>query len=269
MAEDPNATATTQVAALDQAQQAVRSDVAAGKTPTEVRVPDPSKEGGYQVFRADSPEQLIQVLAEAKANSNRYIAEELKPLKDQIAALTQRLQPVLQMGQPVQDTVFDKRRYFELLETNPIEAGRYLRTYDPEYQELQSQLESQRLRDTGTVFMSRHPEFSNAPEDADRLIGSAVRLMKQFNPTVADDVLARRITPDIMEAAYALGVSRNEFKPVQQAQQQTRPGLQPPPNLPSAAPPMETAAVTLAEQIANARTEGEAEELVRRAGLTR
>src|SRR3990167_1430009 len=137
MADDPNATATTQVAALEQAQQTVRSEVAAGKTPTEVRVPDPSKEGGYQVFKADSPEQLIQTLAEAKANSNRYIAEELKPLKDQLAALTQRLQPFLQVNQPAQNAGFDKRRYFELLETNPIEASRYLRVHDPEYQELQ------------------------------------------------------------------------------------------------------------------------------------
>ncbi len=269
MTTEADATATTQVAALEQAQQAVRSEVAAGKVPTEVRVPDPSKPEGYQIFRAESPEQLIQTLAEAKANSNRFISDELKPIREQLAALTQRLQPVLQMGQPsVEDTAFQKSRYFELLENNPIEAGRYLRRYDPEYQELQNQIESQRLRDTGTVFMSRHPEFSNAPEDADRLINSAVRLMKQVSPNVADDVLARRITPDIMEAAYSVGVARGEFKAVVQATA-PRPGLFPPPNLPSAAPPMETAAAALAEQMANAQTESELNELARKAGLLR
>ncbi len=268
MADEANATATTQVAALEQAQQVVRSEVAAGKTPTEVRVPDPSKAEGYQIFRADSPEQLIQTLAEAKANSNRYIADELKPLKDQMAALTQRLQPFLQVNQPAQDAGFDKRRYFELLETNPIEAGRYVRNYDPEYQELQSQIESQRLRDTGTVFMSRHPEFSNAPADADKLVNSAVRLMKEISPNVSDDVLARRITPRIMEAAYSELVASGEFKAAVQATA-TLPGMRPPPNLPSSAPQMETAAVALAEQMANAQTESEVNELARKAGLLR
>ena len=269
MATEPNATATEQVAALDQAQTQVRSEVAAGKSPTEVRVPDPSKPDGYQVFRAESPEQLIQTLAEAKANSNRYINDELKPLREQVAVLTSRLQPFLQPAQPSGDAAFSKGRYFDLLENDPVEASRYLRRYDPEYQEQMRSMEATRLRDTGTVFMSRHPEFSSAPEDADKLIKNAVGLMKQINPSISDDVLANRITPDILDAAYSLSVSRGEFKAVQPAPA-TRPGSPlPPPHLPSSAPPIDSASAAIAEQILNAQSESEHQDILRRNNLIR
>ena len=204
----------------------------------------------------------VDELAKAKAEANTHIQtiqEENKKFREELDRIKSGLTTALggQSNGSAQSQ-FDQARYYELLNTNPVEAHRYASQFDPEYQRLRVQAEEDRLFRMGTIFLARHPNFSGEVGDLKPVVDW---ITQQGMP----------LNPDTLDAAYALMVQRGQIKgsATPAKAQPTIPGTTiPPPNLGTSAPPgVEDAAVNLADEVWKARDANEARDILKRRGI--
>lgn len=176
MPDDPNNPNPQQtVDDLDKAQKTVEAAAAAGGLPTEITLADGQK------FVASSPQELIQRLADAKAQANAHIAQiqrENAEMRQQLQGIKEtqdRLRTALSPDQ-AQTQTFDKLKYYQLFQSDPMEAYKYARSFDPEYIALKERQEQMQLEQLGRLILSLHPELSGKQQDISKVLDFSEKL---------------------------------------------------------------------------------------------
>lgn len=185
--------------------------------------PGEFKLGDGTVVKAANWEEAFQKVAEMKTNT----AAALRDREAQIETLRQAQQAPAARPLPDAGTGFDQKKYWELMNTDPVAGNRYALAYDlgmGDNPELLPQLFSE-IRNVSTFsadnfeiqsFMQRNPDFPGTDEAADYLIN---RLASRNAPLTADG----------LEYEYLKGVRDGVIEPL--GEEAGRPYL--PPNLPA------------------------------------
>lgn len=221
-------------------------------TPAEapIRIPDPTRPGGFKEYA--SLDALVQSRVEADEHIRRLEAQAAQLLEKQqqvVAAVGATPTPA--------EPRFDNDQYFRLLAEDPMKAYQYQKQFDPEWQAAKAYQQQTRLQSTVQVFFAQNPDFTQNEQNFNSLLDAATQL----------GFREESLTPQQLTAAYAYAKTLAVRQPAPAPAQPAQPGAVPPPRLPLSANPITPGEQKLADDIWNARTRAEADDIARKAGL--
>lgn len=168
MPDEPIKPAEATAQQVEKAQEQVRTAISAGAAPTEVTLPD------GQVFKAATPQELIEKLAAAKGSANEHVkrveaeaataraeaAAVKKEFESFRTSLTTAINPQSQ-GAPV----YDHNNFLRLLAEDGVKALDYAKQFDPEYQSLKEKASMAQNALLTQTFLGRNSDFTGNPDD--------------------------------------------------------------------------------------------------------
>lgn len=110
-----------------------------------------------------------------KISSERYnnLFPEYSKIKSEAQLAREQLELVQQATQGVapqpQNGGFDNQKYWQLMQSNPLEAQRYANQYDPDYQRAVTDLRNTRQNQEAAMFRAEHPDFDANEANVEKL----------------------------------------------------------------------------------------------------
>lgn len=133
-----------------------------------------------QVYKGKTKDEVIAAVLKAQENATLHIKEQHDKIKDMEAKLQTQVQPAT----PVNGG-FQKKRYYELLEEDPLQAQDYLDGFRPQYGRVMGAVEKFEYGLQAQEFIRRVPEFEDSQENATALF---TRLKMENRPFTADNM---------------------------------------------------------------------------------
>jgi hypothetical protein len=116
-----------------------------------------------QVYKGKTQEEVLQQLVKAQTHATKTIAQQKRDMEELQAKLAAQVQaptkPAVVAGQRM--TQEQKKQYYELLESDPVEASMYLDSFRQDYQFIYNTAQYVELARQTSQFETTHPEFPN------------------------------------------------------------------------------------------------------------
>lgn len=228
----------------------VQQAASTGREVTEFTLPD------GQVFKGASTQELLRNIAASKVTANEHISKiqkENQELRTSLATLESRMGKLGEALNPsAQTDQFDRLKYFQLLENDPLGAQGYMRGFDPDYKDLVTFKKQSTLQGFGATFLSQNPDFPATPDNVNMLMEEVGIL-----GGVEQGDVARRL-----RAAYLSLQADGKIRPIRRDAQ----GPTPPPSVRTSSVPISASEDDLAKRVANAPTMDEARRIMRESG---
>lgn len=149
-----------------------------------------------------SPEELFKIASERYNN----LYPQYDTLKSENAQFRQQQELIAQAtrGQEPPSDKFSNQKYWELMQTNPLEAQRYANQFDPEYQRAVTDLRVTRQNQEAAIFKASNPNFEANEANVEKL----AQICNNLFPN------SEVLTAQQMTAAYAY-MSKQAPKPAE------------------------------------------------------
>lgn len=177
--------------------------------------------GDGTVVKGKDYDEALKNLAKMKedtANALKAERERRELLENQFAQTQAEVEAL--KAPKHKDGEFDKGRYYQLLNDDPIEAQNYLDVFrfgtpDPvgRFDEIGQKVDSLYQQNLTASFWAQHPEFPGGKEAARAMTSRVQELIQNGHPLVGET----------MELAYSQLVREETIKPVEQKTEDERP----------------------------------------------